>query len=68
MTHTLINGSDIWDFQAAGTQVYVTQTRQNYITPGGCCIPQQVMTHCSYTIPEARSLWVLLIRAGACHV
>lgn len=65
MTHTLRNSIDTWAFQAAGTSVYVTQTRRNYITPGGRSIQDQVMTQCDYTIQEARELWTLLTSTGA---
>ena len=65
MTHTLHNNIDTWTFQAAGTSVYVTQTRRNYATPSGRWIQNQVMTHCDYSIQEARELWSLLTNAGA---
>jgi len=65
MTYTLQNNIDTWAFQAAGTSVYVTQTRRNYTTPGGRTIQNQVMTQCDYTIEEARQLWTLLTGAGA---
>jgi hypothetical protein len=65
MTHILQNEIDTWSFQAAGTAVYVTQTRRAYVTPKGNVITNQVMHHCSYGIAEARRLWSLLVETGA---
>ena len=65
MTHTLRNSIDTWAFQAAGTSVYVTQTRRHYTTPGGRSIQDPLMTQCDYPIQEARHLWPLRTRTGA---
>ena len=53
MKHYINTGLDLWTFQAAGTHVYVTQTRGSV-----------VMTKCDYTNEEAKQLWVLLMKAG----
>lgn len=65
MTHTLATALDDWTFQAAGTTVYVTQTRRDYVSPSGRHIANQVMTHHHYTLDEARELWTLLLEGGA---